>query len=218
VTTIERGCFTTASLGVSRLKQRLPPLLALLAWALTPAIEAQPESAYYGVSIGEFDYSDRAAGLGVVFNDSVSSWRVTIGYQLSKHFAFEGTYGKTGTVRDTVSRSPGSTEFGFETELSRILGFRALGTLPFDNGLSLMAGVGFLDFEQEIALSFNGAPFLSGEVEKGGQFAYYVGFQYDWDRVALRLSYEKWDFGSGAVLVFVGADAEEIALSFFYKI
>ena len=36
------------------MKRRLLPL-ALLAWALTPAIEAQPESAYYGLSIGEFD-------------------------------------------------------------------------------------------------------------------------------------------------------------------
>jgi hypothetical protein len=201
------------------MRRRLPPLLALIAWALTPTIEAQPESAYYGLSIGKFDYSDRAAGFPAVFNDSVDSWRVTIGYQLSKHVAFEGMYGKTSTVRDTVSASPpASTEFGFETELSKILGFRALGIVPFDNGLSLLAGVGFLDFEQEIALSFNGAPFLSGEVDKGSQFAYYVGVQYDWDRVALRVSYEKWDFDSGAVLVFIGADAQEVALSFFYKI
>ena len=195
------------------------PLHALLASTLAPAVDAQPESAYYGLSIGKFEYSDRAAGLEGVFNDSVDSWRVTIGYQLLKHVAFEGMYGKTSTVRDTVSGSPpASTELGFETELSKILGFRALGTVPFDNGLSLMAGVGFLDFEQEIALSFNGAPFLSGEVDKGSQFAYYVGVQYDWDRVALRLSYEKWDFDSGAVLVFVGADAQEVALSFFYKL
>jgi hypothetical protein len=191
----------------------------MLTSALTPAIEAQPESAYYGLSIGELDYSDHAAGLAAVFNDSVSSWRVTIGYQLLKHFAFEGTYGKTSTVRDTVSGPPPeSTELGFETEFSKILGFRALGTVPFDNGISLVAGVGFLDFEQEIALSFNGAPFLNGEADKGSQFAYYAGVQYDWDRVALRLSYEKWDFDSGAVLAFVGADAQEVALSFFYKL
>ena len=91
------------------MQRRLLPL-AFLAWALTPTIEAQPGSAYYGASIGEFDYSDRAAGLGGVFNDSVDSWRVTIGYQLFEHFAFEGNYGKTSTVRDTVSGPPpGST-------------------------------------------------------------------------------------------------------------
>jgi hypothetical protein len=45
-----------------------------------------------------------------------------------------------------------------------------------------------------------------------------LGAQYDWDRVALRLSYEKFDFDSEAVLSFVGADAREVALSFFYKL
>ena len=191
---------------------------ALLAWALTPAIEAQPESAYYGLSIGEFDYSDRAVGLPDVFNDSVDSWRVTIGYQFLKHFAFEGAYGTTSTVRDTVSGSAPGSKFGFETEFDKILGVRALGTFPYDNGYSLMAGVGFVGFEQDIALSFNGAPIFAGEIEEDYLPAYYFGVQYDWDRVALRLSYEKWDFDSGAQAAFVGADAEELALTFFYKI
>jgi len=190
----------------------------LLAWALTPAIEAQPESAYYGVSIGEFEYSDRAAGLGDKFSDSASSWRVTIGYQFLEHFAFEGTYGKTDTVRDTARGLQPSTELGFETEISKILGFRALGTFPFDNGLSLMAGVAFVSFEQNIALRINGTPFFGGEVDRTGKLAFYLGAQYDWDRVALRLSYEKFDFGGEAALGFAAANAEEVALSFFYKL
>lgn len=201
------------------MKRVLLPLHALLALTLAPAVDAQLESAYYGVSIGEFDYSDRAAGLGGKFNDSASSWRVTVGYQFLEHFAFEGTYGKTSTVRDTAAAlPPASAELAFETELSKILGFRALGTLPFDNGLSLMGGVAFVYIEQEIALSLNGAPFLSGEIDRQGQLAYYLGAQYDWDRVALRLSYEKVDFGSDAALIFVDADAHEVALSFFYKL
>lgn len=202
------------------MKRRLLPL-AVLAWALTPAIEAQLESAYYGVSIGEFDYSDRAAGLGDKFNDSASSWRVMVGVQLTRHFALEGGYGETSTVRDTASALPPSTaELGFETELHKIFTIRGLGTLPFDNGLSLMAGIGFFTFEQEVALSVNGAPFLSGDVdpEGFGNFAYYLGAQYDLDRVAVRLSYEKWDFGSDARLIFVGNAAQEVALSFFYKL
>lgn len=199
--------------------QRRLLTLALLAWALTPAVEAQLESAYYGVSIGEFDYSDRAAGLGGKFNDSASSWRLMIGAQLTEHFALEGGYGETSTVRATALSSSPAIEFGLETKLHRIFTIRGLGTLPFDNGLSLMAGLGFFTFEQDIAFSINGAPFVSGDVdpEGFGNFAYYVGAQYDWDRVALRLSYEKWDFGSDSRLVFVDADAQEVALSFFYK-
>lgn len=202
------------------MKKRLLPV-ALLAWALTPAVEAQLESAYYGVSLGEFDYSTRAAGLSGKFNGSASSWRAMMGFQLTEHFALEGGYGETSTIRDTASASPPSTaELGFETELHRIVTIRGLGTLPFDNGLSLMGGIGFFTFKQEVALSLNGAPFLSADVSPDGfgNFAFYLGAQYDWDRVALRLSYEKWDFDSGAVLVFVGSDAQEVALSVFYKL
>jgi hypothetical protein len=185
---------------------------------LTPAIEAQPETAYYGVSIGEFDYSDRAAGLGGKFSDSVSSWRATIGYQFLPHFAFEGTYGKTSTIHATAQGFQPSAELELETELSKILGFRALGTLPFDNGLSLLAGVGFVYIKQDLALNINGTPFVSGDVDKNGQLTYYVGAQYEWSRVAVRLSYEKFDFNSDAALIFVAADAKEVALSFFYKL
>ena len=200
--------------------QRRLLALSVLAWALTPVIEAQVDSVYYGLSIGEFDYSDRAAGLpGAAFHESASSWRILISYQFLKHFAFEGTYGETGTVRDAATRPPpASTELAFETELSKILGFRALGTFPFDNGLSLLAGAGFVNFEQEIALTLNGAPFAIGEVDRGGTLTYYLGAQYDWDRAAVRLSYEKWDFDSSATLLFVGPDAHEVALSFFYKL
>jgi len=124
------------------MKRLLLLLHALLALTLVPAVEAQPESAYYGVSIGEFAYSDVA--FGQTFNDSVDSWRLMLGYLLLEHFALEGSYGETSTVRDTASGSlPGSPELGIETEITNFLTFRVLGTLPFDNGLSLMAGFGF---------------------------------------------------------------------------
>jgi hypothetical protein len=192
--------------------------LALLAWCLTPAIEGQLDSAYYGLSIGELDYSNRAAGLGGKLGGSTESWRVMIGYQFLKHFAFEGTYGKTGTVVDAAQGLLPSNELRFDTELSKILGFRALGTVPFDNGLSLIAGGGFVYIEQYVALSINGAPFLSGDIDRGGQLTYYLGAQYDWERVAVRLSYEKLDFNKEAAVIFVGADAHEVALAFFYKL
>lgn len=200
------------------MRRPLFPLYAVLALMLVPAVDAQPESAYYGLSIGEFDYSDHAVGLGA-FSDSVGSWRATIGYQFFKHFAFEGSYGETSTVRDTVSGAGSPpAELGFETQLGKIVTLRGLGTFPFENGVSLMVGVGFANLEQDIALSVNGAPFLGGEVDKSSELAYYAGAQYDWDRVALRLSYEKWDFDSVPTLAFVAGDAQEVALSFFYKL
>ena len=199
------------------MKRRLLAL-ALLACAPTPVIEAQLESAYYGLSIGELDYSDKAAGLGEFKASGASSWRVVIGYQFVKHFAFEGIYGKSSTVRGTAPGFVPSIELDFETELSKMYGFRALGTVPFDNGLSLLAGAGFVYIEQDVALGINGIPFGRAEFNRGGQLAYYFGAQYDWDRVALRLSYEKIDFASETTLSLVSPDAQELALSFFFKL
>ncbi len=45
----------------------------------------------------------------------------------------------------------------------------------------------------------------------GNNPAYYVGAQYDWDRVALRLAYEQYDIDGGV-------DATETSLTFFYKL
>ena len=53
-------------------------------------------------------------------------------------------------------------------------------------------------------------PFASGEFSDSRP-TYYFGVQYDWDRIAVRLGYEKFDF-DGEV------DGEETSLTFFYKL
>ncbi len=188
--------------------------LALLAAGLTPAVHAQSGgAASYGLALGDFDYTE-GDGLGTdLFSDSVSSWHLMINYMFMEHLGVEGSYGKTSTIRDSAtflsSAPPGSVEVGFESEIS-MLTIRLVGVLPFDNGLSLMAGVGYADVEQDIDVTVNGAPAGSGEVSENNP-AYYVGVQYDWDRVALRLAYEQYDF-SGDI------DATETTLTFFYKL
>jgi hypothetical protein len=192
------------------MKKRLLPLTALLALALAPVVQAQPESAYYGLSIGEFDYSEDLFGDGTVFGDSADSWRLMVGYQFMEHLAVEGSYGESSTIRDTQESPLIQATLGFETEISKILTVRILGTLPFDNGISLMAGVAYVDFEQDATLSVNGLPVLSGEFSDNRP-SYYAGVQYDFDRVALRLGYEKFDFDGDV-------DADEVSLTFFYKL
>ena len=192
----------------------LLPLLALLAWAPTAAVEAQAEKAYYGLSIGEIDYSEEFFP-GESFADSVSAWHLMVGYQFMEHLAVEGGYGQSKTIRDTVTLAgplPGQQdEISFETELDKILTIRLLGVLPFeDAGVSLMAGLGYADVEQEIELGVNGTPVASGEVS-GNNPTYYFAVQYDWERIALRLGYEKYDFDGDV-------DAEETSLTFFYKL
>ncbi|HSC15654.1 MAG TPA: outer membrane beta-barrel protein [Gammaproteobacteria bacterium] len=189
--------------------------LALLLLAVTPTVEAQDGTAYYGISFGEFDYSESEAPFGTgFFEDSVTSWRLMIGYQFMEHLSVEGSYGQTDTIRDSVLFGPipaFQDEIGFETSLDQVLTIRLLGVLPFeDAGISLMGGLGYADIEQEIELSVNGS--LVGSLEvSGSNPAYYLGVQYDWDRVAVRLGYEKFDFDGDV-------DAEEVSLTFFYKI
>ncbi len=187
------------------------PLLALLALASTPFVDAQPESAYYGLSIGELDYADE--DFGPRFADSVDSWRLMVGYMFMEHLGVEGSYGEASTIRDSATLTQPllpTVEAGFETEISKMLTVRLLGMLPFDNGIALMGGLGYVSFEQDITLSEDGVPFLSGEFSDSRP-AYYFGVQYDWDRIALRLAYEKLDFDGDV-------DADETSITFFYKL
>jgi hypothetical protein len=197
---------------VARMNKQALALLALAAFGVAPTVAAQDGTAYYGLSLGEFDYEDNNFG-DDLFADSVSAWHLMVGYQFMEHLGVEGSYGQSSTIRDTQTFPgivPGTDdEVTFVSELDQILTIRLIGVLPFDNGVSLMAGVGYADIKQDIEVIVNGSPFLSGEVS-GNNPAYYVGAQYDWDRVALRLAYEKYDID--------GADAAETSLTFFYKL
>jgi hypothetical protein len=193
--------------------KKLLPLLAWVAVAFAPSAWAQPSSAYYGLSLGELDYAEPAPPFGATsFEDSVSTWRLMVGYQFMKHLAVEGSYGESSTIRATTAfgTGPGALELGFESELNKMLTVRILGSLPFDNGLVLMAGLAYVDFEQQLALSVDGTPVVSGEFSDNRP-AYYAGVGYNWERVGLRLGYEKFDFDDDV-------DAEEVSLSFFYRI
>jgi OOP family OmpA-OmpF porin len=90
-----------------------------------------------------------------------------------------------------------------------MLTLRLLGVLPFDNGISLVGGLSYADVEQDITLS-DGNSQASFEFSSNDP-AYYIGAQYDWDRIALRLAYEKYDFDGDV-------DGAETTLTFFYKL
>ena len=190
----------------------LLPLLAFAALAVAPVCHAQFDSAYYGLSIGDLNYDEEA--FGTPFSGSADSWRLMVGFQFMEHLAVEGSYGKSSAIRDTQLADPVVVDF--ETEFGQFLTIRVLGTLPFENGISLMAGLGYVDFDQDVAVSVNGFPFLGGEVSDNRP-AYYFGVQYDWDRVALRLSYEKLDFDT-TIDIDGDVDADETSLTFFYRI
>jgi opacity protein-like surface antigen len=193
------------------MKKQTLATLVLLTAGFAPAVHAQDGAAYYGISFGEFDYAEGDDTGSDFIDDTVSSWRLTVAYQFNEHLAFEGGYGQTGTMRSsfTVPTFPsGTVDLDFSAEFSRILNVRLLGVLPLDN-VKLMAGLGYSDVKFEFDLT-DGVDTLSGD-ESSNELGYYFGVQYDWDRFAMRLGYEKFDFDGDV-------DASETMLTFFYKI
>jgi hypothetical protein len=186
-------------------------LLALLVLAVAPLADAQPDSAYYGLSLGSFDYEEGDGRGNQVFGDTTSSYRLMVGYQFMEHLGVEGGYGKTSTIRDTATFDFGGTplDVSFRSKFS-MLTVRLLGVLPFDNGVSLLGGLGYTDIKQDFAVSVGGGPEQSGDVT-GNEPAYYLAAQFDWDRVAVRLGFEKFDFDGDV-------DVTETSVTFFYKL
>jgi len=188
-------------------------LLALVVLAAAPAAHAQDGTAYYGLSIGEFDYDETI--FGASFADSASTWHLQVGYQFMEHLAVEGAYGESDTIRATrlfPGLLPGQQdEVSYETGLDRILTIRLLGVLPFGNsGFSVMGGLGYADIKQEGELRANGVLFASGDLSANNP-TYFAGAQYDFERVAVRLGYEKYDFDGDV-------DATEASITFFYRL
>jgi outer membrane protein with beta-barrel domain len=183
--------------------------LALLVFAAAPAAHAQDGTAYYGLAIGEFDYEDNFFNGFEGFSDSVSTWHLQVGYQFLEHLAVEGAYGESKTIRDTNILL--GDQVSYETGLDRILTIRLLGVLPFGkSGFSVMGGLGYADIKQDIDIAVNGQPILHGDVSANNP-VYFLGAQYDFERLALRLGYEKYDFDGDV-------DAAETSLTFFYKL
>lgn len=183
-------------------------LLALLILGVAPAVQAQDGAAYYGVSLGEFNYSES----GDLIDDTVSSWKLTINYQFLEHLAVEGAYGQTGDIHSTFSVPTfpiGTVDLDFRAEYSRILMIRMLGIIPFKSGLSLMGGLGYSQMKFEVDLT-DGQSSISID-EDQNNLGYYAGVQFDWERFAMRLGYEQFDLDNDR-------DADETMLSFFYKL
>lgn len=185
---------------------------ALLALAFASGAQAQlGTTAYYGIALGSFDYEEGADPFFSGYSDTANSWRLMVGYQFNEHLAVEGGYGKTSTiVGSAIAASPfGDIELGFRSELKSLM-VRLLGVLPFDNGISLFGGIGYADGEQDFTIDAGPFGQQSGDVTFG-EPTLFVGAQYDWDRVALRLGYEKYDFDGNV-------DGSEVSLGFFYKL
>jgi hypothetical protein len=185
-------------------------LVVLLALAVVPSVSAQQDAAYYGLALGNFDYEEKLFGTPVV-TDTASSYRLMVGYQFMEYLGVEGGFGKVSKLRDTVTLPDFPTgTFDLTTTYDfKILTVRLLGVLPFDNGIMLLGGLGYSDMKIDFERT-DGVDTLSFD-ESTNEPGYYFGVQYNWDRVAVRLGYEKFDFDGDI-------DASETMLTFFYKL
>ena len=201
--------------------RRLVAAALLLGFASTAT--AQPESAYYGLALGSFEYQEDAfPGFFSGVDADTDSWRLMVGYQLLDHLAVEGGLGKTSAIRDTVvvtspgpPGSPPTTDtLNYTTEFSSLM-IRMLGVINFDSGITVLGGIGYAEMNQDFFLSDQQGNSASFDQDVG-EPTYYAGVQYDLDRFAVRLAYEKYEFPGG--FFNDDGDIKETTLTFFYKL
>jgi hypothetical protein len=75
----------------------------------------------------------------------------------------------------------------------------------------LLGGLGYADMEQKYTYDVLGEGPRSSEVS-GGEPTYFAAVQYDWERFAMRLAYEKYDDFDSIV------EITETSVAFFYKL
>jgi hypothetical protein len=187
---------------------------AALVLGFASTATAQPESAYYGLALGSFDYQEEASPGFSGFGDTADSWRLTVGYQLLEHLMVEGGIGKTSVIKDSETFTDptfGPVTVNFNTEFQSLM-IRMLGVKNFDSGVTVLGGIGWAEMNQDVDITFSipGVPPASGDQDIG-EPTYYAGVQYDLDRFAVRLAFEKYDFSGGV-------DVEETSIAFFYKL
>jgi len=188
-------------------------LVMALALAAVSAAQAQPTSAYYGLALGSFDYSEDDSQGTEVFADTADSYRLMVGYQFTENLAFEGGWGQVSDIEDSFE-----IDFGFPFGIVpvhvrheiEILTVRFVGVLPFDNGITLLGGLGYADMKWDATVDYEGLGQDTVELDEG-DLTYFAGVQYDWERIALRLGYEKYDTSEGF-------EIDEASLAFFYKL
>ena len=184
-------------------------IAAVLAFVLAPSAVAQEGSAYYGLALGSFDVEQDSEEGFSGYSESADAYHLLVGYYFNDHLAIEGGYGETSDIEATAELSipiPISVRITHEF---KILTLRVVGVLPFDNGIKLLGGLGFADVDEDFTVELSGF----GSNTTGGnssEMTYMLGAQYDWERFAMRLAYEKYDFSD--------LDVSEVSLGFFYKL
>lgn len=171
-------------------------ILGLLLGAV-PAF-AQNLSIYAGGSVGVFDHDNPEGG---AFADTVSSWKLYGGAQLTRHFGIEIGHGSTSEMHGDASGSPvhvGVRYFSVAHSVDfTMTTVKAMGYLPFDWG-ALWMGYGFFLMDADATFTNGTAGRASLSVDDKDDVAS-LGIEWrlrrPFDRsIDLRLEYESWGF------------------------
>ena len=169
-------------------------------------------SLYTGVALGVFGHDNPQPG---AFSDSVPSWKLYGGFQLTDHFGFEAARGSTTEIDGGASGSPLSVATRILSTAHSVdytvTTFKAMGYLPFEWGaLWLGYGTFLMDADVDFSAPFSGRSSLS--VSDEGEMAA-LGIEWQLaglDRsIDVRLEYE-W-------LHFPYVDASTIAVGVAYR-
>ncbi|HEX6996535.1 MAG TPA: outer membrane beta-barrel protein [Gammaproteobacteria bacterium] len=190
-------------------------LLLLTGLALLASTSQAQENAgaYFGFSLGSFDYEETEEVTGLVISDSTSAYRLFGGYRFSDNFAVEGSWGATGDIKEGFSGSDpalGTVTLDIKGDYE-VLSVRALGILPFDK-VSLFGGVGYYDADLTARGRYEDAfQIVAIKVEGSDDGATVIGgLQFDLDRLSIRGEYEWFDTDSNV-------DASDISIGLLFN-
>lgn len=117
--------------------------LAQVAYAQEDAKE-EDRGPYIGLSLGSFNYEREFHPFQIHIDDTTSAYRIIGGYRFSEHFAFEGAWGETGDIEDTVTVRTSQGDLGIDVKGEyEVLTIRALGIMPLGEKVSLYGGLGY---------------------------------------------------------------------------
>jgi hypothetical protein len=185
--------------------------VVMIALAVAPFASAQPLSGgFVGFGVGSYSYRERAGDLTII-DETSSSWHALGGYEFNDHFAFEGTWGRSGTLKGRVD----NFDAGFGPTTLNVIekydtySLRAVGMLPFKK-LKLLGGLGYYSSRLDLTLRIDGVGEFSDDSTTDDGAMADLAVQYDLDRMYVRAEYDWFDTPSGV-------QASEFSLNVLFK-
>jgi opacity protein-like surface antigen len=184
----------------------------LIGLAIAPFAGAQPlTGGFVGFGVGSFSYQEDDVTGATIIDDTSSSWHALGGYEFNDHFAFEGSWGRSGSLHGTIDDFiPGSGPVTLELiGKYEIYTLRAVGMLPFKK-FKLLGGLGYYNARLNLTVRAPGFGEFSDDSNTDDGAMAAIGAQYDLDRFYLRAEYDWFDAPSGV-------QQSEVSLNVLFK-